>query len=86
LTGILRNGSWRNILTWSGTSGWFTSGHAELLNCALNICTSFPREELYYHFSTHFPEFVQRIPQYLMASFLRFIPEYLSEIRKKKRS
>ncbi len=47
---------------------------------------AFSREELYYHFSTHFPEFIQRIPQYLLASFLGFTPEYLSEIRKKKRS
>jgi hypothetical protein len=47
---------------------------------------AFSREELYHHFSTHFPEFIQRIPQYLLASFLGFTPEYLSEIRKKKRS
>ncbi|MEN7547565.1 Crp/Fnr family transcriptional regulator [Rapidithrix thailandica] len=42
------------------------------------------REELYHHFSTSFPEFVQRVPQYMLASFLGFTPEYLSEIRKKK--
>ncbi len=47
---------------------------------------AFSREELYHHFSTHFPDFLQRIPQYLLASFLGFTPEYLSEIRKKKRS
>ncbi len=46
----------------------------------------FSREEHYYHFQDHFPEFMQRIPQYLLASFLGFTPEYLSEIRKKKRS
>ncbi|SIQ27542.1 cAMP-binding domain of CRP or a regulatory subunit of cAMP-dependent protein kinases [Chryseobacterium sp. RU37D] len=44
------------------------------------------REELYVHFSTHYPEFIQRIPQYLVASFLGFTPEYLSEIRAKLRS
>jgi CRP-like cAMP-binding protein len=43
----------------------------------------FSREELYHHFAEHFPEFIQRIPQYLLASFLGFTPEYLSEIRKK---
>jgi len=43
----------------------------------------FSREELYHHFNQHFPEFVQRIPQYLLASYLGFTPEYLSEIRKK---
>lgn len=44
----------------------------------------FSREELYLDFNKRFPEFVQRIPQYLMASYLGFTPEYLSEIRKKK--
>lgn len=28
-------------------------------------------------------EFVQRVPQYMLASYLGFTPEYLSEIRKK---
>ncbi|MDQ4141275.1 MAG: Crp/Fnr family transcriptional regulator [Bacteroidota bacterium] len=46
----------------------------------------YSREELYQHFTTNFPEFIQRIPQYLLASFLGFTPEYLSELRKKKRS
>jgi CRP-like cAMP-binding protein len=41
------------------------------------------KEELYRHFSQHFPTFIQRVPQYLLASFLGFTPEYLSEIRKK---
>ena len=41
------------------------------------------KEELYRNFSRDFPEFVQRVPQYLLASFLGFTPEYLSEIRKK---
>ncbi len=45
---------------------------------------SISREELYHQFSQLFPEFVQRIPQYLLASYLGFTPEYLSEIRKKK--
>lgn len=41
------------------------------------------REELYRDFALKHPEFVQRVPQYLLASFLGFSPEYLSEIRKK---
>jgi CRP-like cAMP-binding protein len=45
---------------------------------------SFSREELYHQFNQLYPEFVQRIPQYLMASYLGFTPEYLSEIRKKR--
>ncbi len=44
------------------------------------------REELYLHFSTLYPWFIQRIPQYLIASFLNLTPEYLSEIRAKLRS
>lgn len=42
------------------------------------------REQLYHDFAKRFPEFVQRVPQYLLASFLGFTPEYLSEIRKKR--
>ena len=42
------------------------------------------REELYHHFAKLYPGFVQRVPQYLLASFLGFTPEYLSEIRKRK--
>jgi CRP-like cAMP-binding protein len=43
----------------------------------------YSREELYYHFLKAQPEFLQRVPQYLIASYLNFTPEYLSEIRKK---
>lgn len=43
--------------------------------------------EAYFHlFNKHYPEFVQRVPQYLLASFLGFTPEYLSEIKNKKLS
>lgn len=41
------------------------------------------REELYHLFRKNQPEFLQRVPQYLIASYLGFTPEYLSEIRKK---
>ena len=43
------------------------------------------REEGYHHFINAYPDFVQRIPQYMLASYLGFTPEYLSEIRNKKR-
>lgn len=43
----------------------------------------FSKEESYQHFSSKFPEFIQRIPQYMLASYLNLTPEYLSEIRKK---
>ena len=44
------------------------------------------KEQMFHHFNKNFPEFVQRIPQHLIASFLGFTPEYLSEIRKNTRS
>ena len=42
------------------------------------------KEEFYHHFSTSFPEFIQRVPQYMVASYLGLTPEYVSELRKKK--
>lgn len=38
-------------------------------------------EERYHHFNNLFPEFVQRVPQYMLASYLGFTPEFLSKIR-----
>ncbi len=45
---------------------------------------SLSKEEFYFQSVKRYPEFAQRIPQYLLASFLGFTPEYLSEIRKKR--
>jgi CRP-like cAMP-binding protein len=45
---------------------------------------SFSGEELYNHFNTNFPGFVQRVPQYMLASYLGFTPEFLSKLRAKK--
>nr|WP_321409948.1 Crp/Fnr family transcriptional regulator [uncultured Carboxylicivirga sp.] len=42
------------------------------------------KEEFYLHFSTSFPQFVQRVPQYMIASYLGLTPEYVSELRKRK--
>jgi CRP-like cAMP-binding protein len=42
------------------------------------------KEEFYFHFSSSFPEFMLRVPQYMIASYLGLTPEYLSELRKKK--
>ncbi|MEP2507734.1 MAG: Crp/Fnr family transcriptional regulator [Reichenbachiella sp.] len=41
-------------------------------------------EEMYDTFNDHNPDFVQRVPQYMLASYLGFTPEFLSKIRKKK--
>jgi len=42
------------------------------------------KEELYKLFTTSFPDFAQRVPQYMLASYLDLTPEYVSELRKKK--
>ena len=44
---------------------------------------SLSKEDFYFNLLKKQPEFVQRVPQYLIASFLGFTPEYLSEIRKR---
>ncbi|MES2518992.1 MAG: Crp/Fnr family transcriptional regulator [Bacteroidota bacterium] len=44
---------------------------------------SFSKEAFYQLFSTKYPQFIQRIPQKILTSFLGFTPEYLSELRKK---
>jgi CRP-like cAMP-binding protein len=41
------------------------------------------KEEFYNHFSASFPEFIQRVPQYMVASYLGLTPEYVSELRKR---
>lgn len=40
--------------------------------------------EMYDVFSAANPEFIQRVPQYMLASYLGFTPEFLSKIRKQK--
>lgn len=41
------------------------------------------KEESFRHFVESFPDFVQTIPQYMLASYLDITPEYLSELRAK---
>ena len=43
-------------------------------------------EERYWQFYQRQPAFVQRVPQYLLASYLGITPEYLSEIRGRRHS
>lgn len=42
------------------------------------------KEAQYQHFITMYPQFAQRIPQYMLASYLGFTPEFMSKIRAKK--
>lgn len=41
-------------------------------------------EQRYREFSRLFPEFIQRVPQYMLASYLGFTPQFLSKIRAKR--
>ena len=49
----------------------------------LRFIRSRTAEQSYHTFRDLFPDFVQRIPQYMLASYLGLTPEYLSELRKK---
>lgn len=41
-------------------------------------------EERFHHMNDMFPEFIQRVPQYMIASYLDFSPEFMSKIRSGK--
>jgi hypothetical protein len=41
-------------------------------------------KERYYGLVEKIPNFTQRVPQYMIGSYLHVTPEYLSEIRKIK--
>jgi CRP-like cAMP-binding protein len=47
---------------------------------------NYSKEEIFYNFSEQFPHFVNRVPQYVLASYLGLTPEYLSKLRGKRRS
>ena len=40
-------------------------------------------KERYMDLIGHFPDFAQRVPQYMIASYLEITPEYLSQLRRK---
>lgn len=46
----------------------------------------YSKEEIFNNFREHFPHFVNRVPQYMVATYLGLTPEYLSKIRSKKLS
>lgn len=47
----------------------------------IKILFTMSAEERYYHFSNLNPDFVQRVPQYMLASYLDFSAEFMSKIR-----
>lgn len=50
----------------------------------INYIFNLSGEEQYRLFNSNFPEFVQRVPQYMLASYLGITPEFLSKLRAKK--
>ncbi|KOP39849.1 Crp/Fnr family transcriptional regulator [Flavobacterium sp. WLB] len=55
---------------------------ASLKKMELILCES--AEERYLQFINSFPDFVQIVPQYMLASFLGFTPQFMSMLRAKK--
>lgn len=51
----------------------------------IQLISRMPKQEFYENFESKYPGFLQRIPQKVLASFLGFTPEYLSELRKKRK-
>lgn len=47
----------------------------------INFLFTMSAEERYHHINDNFPEFVQRVPQYMLASYLDFSAEFMSKIR-----
>ena len=45
---------------------------------------TYSKEEIYLKFSEAFPDFVNNVPQYLVATYLGLSPEYVSKIRRKR--
>ncbi len=74
------------FLKWSAISGLLHQRARATSQSRIMGLYALSREEAYYRFVELYPKFVNRVPQYLLASFLGFTPEYLSEIRGKKRS
>ncbi|MBZ4188129.1 Crp/Fnr family transcriptional regulator [Niabella beijingensis] len=50
----------------------------------VQMISRLPKNEFYELFESKYPDFIQRVPQKVLASFLGFTPEYLSELRKKR--
>ena len=50
----------------------------------LSFMFNFSDEERYRNFSSRYPDFMQRVPQYMLASYLGFTPQFMSRLRAKK--
>lgn len=49
----------------------------------LKYIFSYSKEEIYFKFRDAFPDFVNNVPQYLVATYLGLSPEYVSKLRRK---
>lgn len=56
--------------------------HAFAAQKRLNDFISLPAEKRYYHLAETYPEFLQRFPQHIIASYLGITKETLSRVRK----
>ncbi len=52
----------------------------------LKFLFNYSKEEIFFNFTEQFPQFVSRVPQYVLATYLGLTPEYLSKLRGKRRS
>jgi CRP-like cAMP-binding protein len=55
--------------------------HAFATQKRLNDLVSLPAEKRYIHFAESYPEFLQRFPQHIIASYLGITKETLSRLR-----
>ncbi|WP_050774676.1 Crp/Fnr family transcriptional regulator [Dyadobacter fermentans] len=55
---------------------------ASLKKIELLLCES--AEDRFRQFVRHYPDFVQTVPQYMLASFLGITPQFLSMLRARK--
>lgn len=47
---------------------------------------TYSKEAIFFHFRERYPDFVNRVPQYILATFLGLSPEYVSKLRAKQLS
>lgn len=58
--------------------------HTAALKKRILLVNAHSAEERYNEFAKKYPEIVQKVPQYLIASYLGITPEFLSRIRARK--
>jgi len=59
-------------------------GYIAAIQNRIILSNAYTAEERYYDFVKKYPVIIQKVPQYLIASYLGITPEFLSRIRSKK--